>query len=144
MLGLAWLLRQQRICLQGRRPRFNPWIRRILWRREWLPGEFHGQRSLVGYSTWRMQRVKHDWATNTYKLKSNTILFSRAYNTEWIKSEKQVSFINTYMESRKFPVMNLQSKNREADIERRLVDIAGKERVGQIERVALKHMHYHI
>ena len=48
------------------------------------------------------------------------------------------------MESRKFPVMNLQSKNREADRERRLVDIAGKERVGQIERVALKHMYYHI
>ena len=41
----------------------------------------------------------------------------------------------------KIPVMNLQSKNREADIERRLVDIRGKERVGQIERVALKHMH---
>jgi len=32
------------------------WIRKILWRREWLPtpvflpGEFHGQRSLAGYS----------------------------------------------------------------------------------------------
>ena len=34
---------------------FNPWVRKILWRREWLPtpvflpGEFHGLRSLVGY-----------------------------------------------------------------------------------------------
>ena len=33
--------------------RFDPWIRKIPWRREWqptpvfLPGEFHGQRSLV-------------------------------------------------------------------------------------------------
>ena len=33
-----------------------PWVRMIPWRREWLPtpvilpGEFHGQRSLVGYS----------------------------------------------------------------------------------------------
>ena len=32
--------------------------RKILWRREWqstplfLPGEFHGQRSLAGYSSW--------------------------------------------------------------------------------------------
>ena len=37
---------------------FNPWVRKIPWRREWqptplvLPGEFHGQRSLVGYSPW--------------------------------------------------------------------------------------------
>ena len=38
------------------RPRFDPWVRKIPWRRKWqptpvfLPGEFHGQRSLVDYS----------------------------------------------------------------------------------------------
>ena len=48
----------KRICLQFRRPRFDPWVGKIPWRREWLPtpaffpGEFHGQRSLVGYSPW--------------------------------------------------------------------------------------------
>ena len=31
-----------------------------------LPGEFHGQRSLAGYSPWDCKRVKHDWATNSY------------------------------------------------------------------------------
>ena len=37
---------------------FNPWVGKIPWRRKWqptpvfLPGEFHGQRSLVGYSPW--------------------------------------------------------------------------------------------
>ena len=37
-------------------PRFDPWVGKISWRREWLPtpvlllGEFHGQRSLAGYS----------------------------------------------------------------------------------------------
>ena len=37
---------------------FNPWVRKIPWRREWqptplfLPREFHGQRSLVSYSPW--------------------------------------------------------------------------------------------
>ena len=41
-----------------KRCRFYPWIRNIPWRRAWqptpvfLPGEFHGQRSLVGYSQW--------------------------------------------------------------------------------------------
>ena len=34
------------------------WVRKICWRRKWeatpifLPGEFHGQRSLAGYSPW--------------------------------------------------------------------------------------------
>ena len=38
-----------------RSPGFNPWVGKILWRRKWqpnpvfLPGESHGQRSLVGY-----------------------------------------------------------------------------------------------
>ena len=37
---------------------FNPWIQKIPWRRKWqptpvfLPEEFHGRRSLVGYSQW--------------------------------------------------------------------------------------------
>ena len=37
---------------------FDPWVRKILWRREWLhipvflPGEFHGERNLVGYCPW--------------------------------------------------------------------------------------------
>ena len=37
---------------------FNAWVRKIPWRRKWqlapefLPGKFHGQRSLVGYSSW--------------------------------------------------------------------------------------------
>ena len=38
------------------RPGFDAWVGKIPWRREWqptpvfLPGEFHGQRSLAGYS----------------------------------------------------------------------------------------------
>ena len=40
-------------CLQCRRPGFSPWVRKIPWRREWLPTPiFQGQRSLVGYSPW--------------------------------------------------------------------------------------------
>ena len=40
------------------RSRFNPWVGKFLWRREWqhtsvfLPGESYGHRSLVGYSPW--------------------------------------------------------------------------------------------
>ena len=45
-------------CRRLKRCRFNPWIRKIPWRRAWqptplfLPGESYGQRSLVGYSPW--------------------------------------------------------------------------------------------
>ena len=41
-----------------KRHRFNPWVRKIPWRRVWpptpvfLPGESQGQRSLAGYSPW--------------------------------------------------------------------------------------------
>ena len=40
-----------------------PGLRRCPWRREWqptpvfLPGEFHGQRSLVGYSPWNHKEL---------------------------------------------------------------------------------------
>ena len=40
---------------QCRRPGFNPWVRKMSWRRKWqltpvfLPGKSHGQRSLTGY-----------------------------------------------------------------------------------------------
>ena len=45
-------------CLQFGRPRFDPWVGKISWRRKQqptpvlLPGESHGWRSLVGYSPW--------------------------------------------------------------------------------------------
>ena len=43
----------------------------LIWWLNWkstpvfLPGEFHGQRSLVGCSPWRC-RVGHNWATNIF------------------------------------------------------------------------------
>ena len=63
--GSDWLS----VCLQCGRPRFNPWVGKIPWRRKWqstpllLPGKSHGLRSLVGYSQQSMglQRVGHNW-----------------------------------------------------------------------------------
>ena len=49
--------------------RFSPWVRKIPWRKKWLPtpvflpGESHGQRSLVGYSPRGHKRLRHDLAT---------------------------------------------------------------------------------
>ena len=61
------LVFQIKVLNQGRL-RFNLWVRKIPWRREWLPtpvflpGEFHGQRRLEGYGPWG-QRVRHDRVT---------------------------------------------------------------------------------
>ena len=44
--------------------RFDPWLRKIRWRRRWqptpvfLPGESHGQRSIRGYSPWGCKESK--------------------------------------------------------------------------------------
>ena len=44
--------------------RFQPWVRKIPWRREWLPTpvflpeKSHGQRSLAGYSPWGCKKHK--------------------------------------------------------------------------------------
>ena len=57
----------------GRGPSFDPWVKKIPWRRKWQPtpvfwpGEFHGQRRLAGYNPWG-SRVRHDWGTNTFTL----------------------------------------------------------------------------
>ena len=48
---------------------FDPWVRKILWRRKWqptpvfLPEESHGQRNRAGYSPWEVTRVGHDLVT---------------------------------------------------------------------------------
>ena len=55
-----------------KRCRFNSWVRKISWSRKWrpipvfLPGKFHGQRSLVSrLQPMGSQRVRHDWS-HTY------------------------------------------------------------------------------
>ena len=56
--GLPWWLSSKESACQCRRHRFNPWVRKIPWRRKrqptsvFLPGDSHGQRSLVSYSPW--------------------------------------------------------------------------------------------
>ena len=52
---------------------FDPWVRKIPWRREWQPtpvflsGKFHGQRSLVGYSPWGYKELDTTEHTQTSK-----------------------------------------------------------------------------
>ena len=55
-----------RICLQCRRPGFDPWVGKIPWEREWqpvpvsLPREFHELEEPGGLQYMVSQKVGHD------------------------------------------------------------------------------------
>ena len=57
---------------------FYPWVRKIPWRRKWqptpvfLPGEFHGWRSLVSGSPWG-HKVRHNWVTNLHWMEESCL-----------------------------------------------------------------------
>ena len=67
--GLPSWLSGKESTRQCRRCKFDPWIRRISWRRKWqptpifLPGKSHGQRSLAGYNPWGCNIVRYDSVT---------------------------------------------------------------------------------
>ena len=62
-----------RQCKRYRRRGFDPWVRKIPWRRDWkptpvfLPGESHGQRNLAGYRPWG-----HKGSDTTERLSAQT------------------------------------------------------------------------
>ena len=55
-------------CRRCKRHGFDPWVRKIPWKRAEQPtlvfllGKSHGQRSLVGCSPVGLQRVEHNWS----------------------------------------------------------------------------------
>ena len=55
-------------CRRHKRHGFNPWVRKIPWRRKWqltpvlLPGESHGQRSLAA----TVHRIAQSWTRLTH------------------------------------------------------------------------------
>ena len=63
MLPRGYWLRCDKVYLQYRRPGFDPWVGKLLWRREWLPtpvflpGKFHGQNSMAGDSPWHRREL---------------------------------------------------------------------------------------
>ena len=63
-----WISGKESTC-QWKRLRFNPWVRKIPWRRKWqptpvlLPEKSRGQMSLVGLKSSGSRRVRRDSAT---------------------------------------------------------------------------------
>ena len=100
--GIAVVKKQGESCKRGG---FNPWIRMIPWCRKWqpapvfLPGKFHGQRSLAGYSPWGRkewdateQREGSSVQFSSVQLLSHVPLFA----TPWIAAcQASLSITNT-------------------------------------------------
>ena len=60
-----------RVCLQCRRPGFDPWVRKIPWKRKWqstrvLAWKIPWTEEPGGLRSGGSQRVRHDLATNTF------------------------------------------------------------------------------
>ena len=72
MFRLPWWLRWQSILLQCTRPGFDAWVRKIPWRWEQLPTpvflawRISWTEELGGLQSTGLQRVRHDWVTNTH------------------------------------------------------------------------------
>ena len=64
-------------CRKHKRSGFDPWVGKMPWRRKWqptpvfLPGKFHGQRSLAGYSPWG-----HKESDMTKQLSTHTHIYT--------------------------------------------------------------------
>ena len=59
--------------MRCKRPGFDPWVGTIPWRRKWqptpvfLPGKFHRQRNLAGYSPWGCIELDMNEQLSTFK-----------------------------------------------------------------------------
>ena len=66
--GLPWWFRWWRILLQCRRPRFDPWVEKISWAREWLHTLAFFSMGRGGWLTpvRGVERARHIQVTNTF------------------------------------------------------------------------------
>ena len=67
-------------CRRHKRCRFNTWVKKIPCSRKWqptpvfLPGEFHGPRSLTGYNPWGCKESNTTEATEHALIFKATVL----------------------------------------------------------------------
>ena len=83
-------------CRRHRRCGFDPWVRKVLWRRKWqptpvfLPGKFHGQKNLVVYSPRGHKESDTTGQLSTHPLGTNkTIFLSGKNNRSSVISRKK-------------------------------------------------------
>ena len=89
----------------AKRHRFDFWVGKIPWRRKWqpapifLPGKFHGRRSLVGYSPWG--RKESDTIEHTTRVAFTRLLPPSKSKTELGGKEPHLTDGKTEAEGKK-------------------------------------------
>ena len=90
--------------MQYRGPGFDPWVKKIPWIREWLtipvffPGEFHGQRSLAGYSPWSCKE-------SLFIFHKMLVMF--AYDMVFCNNIHHITLVTVFFFMKKFTVYSL-------------------------------------
>ena len=85
-LPLPWWLSGKEPTCQCRRYGFNPWVRKIAWRRKWqlptafLPGKSHGGLQSIG-----LKRIRHDLASKEQQELSEV-------KPHWLWKEESLTF----------------------------------------------------
>ena len=100
--GFPWWLRSKESACQCRRRIFDPWPRKIPWRRkQWptpifLPGKCLGQRSPAGLQSMGSQRAGHSLATEQQQQQAeHGLLWHPCFSIQtWLKSKKSECAIN--------------------------------------------------
>ena len=80
-----------------KRCKFGHWVGKIPWRWKWqptpifLPGEFHGRRSLAGYSPWgheesdTTEATKHECSSAIWQSSKLSIVMAAEYPIVWVE-----------------------------------------------------------
>ena len=87
-------------CRRHNRNRFDPWVRKISWRRKWkptpvfLPGESHGQKSLGGLRSTGSQRVGYNWSDLAHT-RMHRCTFTQRLQMFWFKITHRGPSVNS-------------------------------------------------
>ena len=74
---------------------FNPWVRKIPWRRKrqptpvFLPGKYHGQRSLVGYRPWGRKELDMTERLSVWMHNANGLQEAPYLRPAWVSRTRQ-------------------------------------------------------
>ena len=96
IIKYGWLIGKESAC-QRKRCGFDPWVRKIPWRRKWqpipvfLPGKFDGQRSLAGYSP-----QGHKKSNTTAKLNTHMHTHTHTHGLYWLMSLSSHHFLEAF------------------------------------------------
>ena len=111
---LSWWLSGKEPAFQCWGHRFNPWVRKILWRKKCqptpvcLPGKSHWKWSLAGYSLWGCKRIRHDLVTKRQKpwktiwqfppkMKNRTTMWPSGSTSEYLPKENENTDLKQYL-----------------------------------------------